>query len=104
MKSLITASDLVIASVTIGQSTQVVLVDVAGKKDISAEDLNANIYCVDDSGVVIWQVTAPPPKMGRDSFVSLRQTDKGLRADRFFGGEFAIDVSTGAATEVGWHK
>lgn len=104
MKSLINATDQIIANVPIGQSKQVVLVDAAGRKDISAEESNANIYCVDDRGVVVWQINAPSPKMERDSFVSLRQTDKGLRADRFFGAEFTIDVSTGAATEVGWHK
>jgi hypothetical protein len=104
VKSIINTADQIIAHVTVDQSTQVVLVDVAGRKDISQEESNANVYCIDAHGTVIWQINAPPPKMERDSFVSLRQTDKGLRADRFFGAEFMIDVSTGVATEVGWHK
>lgn len=104
MKSMINATDQIIVNVSIGQSKQVVLVDVAGRKDISPEESNANIYCIDDHGAVIWQITATPPKMERDSFVSLWRTDHGLRADRFFGAEFIIDASTGVATEVGWHK
>lgn len=58
MESLIKATDQIIANVPIGQSKQVVLVDVAGRKDISAEDSSANIYCVDERGVVIWQIDA----------------------------------------------
>lgn len=104
MKSMINTADQIIANVPIGQSKQVVLVDVSGRKDISPDESNANVYCIDSQGAVIWQITAAPPKMERDSFVSLRQTDKGLRADRFFGAEFTIDASTGVATEVGWHK
>jgi len=104
VKSKINATDQIIANVSIGQSKQVVLVDVAGRKDIPSEESNANVYCIDNRGTVIWQISAPPPKIERDSFVSLRQTDLGLCADRFFGAEFTIDVSSGVATEVGWHK
>ena len=104
MKSVINDTDRIIANVPIGQSKRIILLDVAGRRGISVEESNANIYCVDDRGAVIWQIDAPAPKMERDSFVSLWQTDKGLRADRFFGAEFTIDLSTGAATQVGWHK
>lgn len=96
--------DQIAAEIRIDESTRVVLLDVAGRKDIPVAESNANIYCIDDQGAVIWQISGPSPKMERDSFVSLRQTDEGLRADRFFGAEFVVDSSTGVATEVGWHK
>lgn len=100
----INTTEQIVAKISVGQSRQVVLVDVAGRKDISPEESNANIYCINDRGEVIWQINAPSPKMGRDSFVSLQQTPEGIRADRFFGGEFIVDALTGVASEVGWHK
>ena len=72
MKSLISAADQIIANVPVGKSKGVVLVDVAGRKDISPEESNANIYCIDTHGSVIWQVSATAPKMEWDSFVSFR--------------------------------
>lgn len=104
MKSMIDPTDQVIARIPVEQSRHIVLIDVAGRKDISPEESNSNIYCINERGEVIWQIKAPPPKMGRDSFVSLQHTSEGLRADRFFGAEFIVDVSTGVASEVGWHK
>lgn len=44
MKSLISAADQIIANVPVGKSKGVVFVDVAGRKDISPEESNANIY------------------------------------------------------------
>lgn len=104
MKTMINSAEQIIAKIPVGQSRQIVLIDVAGRKDISLEESNANVYCIDDRGEVIWQINAPPSNMGRDSFVSLRQTSEGLRADRFFGGEFIVDTLSGIASEVGWHK
>ena len=90
--------------VSLPGARQVVLVDVGGRKDVSVAEYNSNIYCLDDENNIVWQVSSPNPRMGRDSFVDIGFENGVLRANRFFGGEYVIDVSTGVAEESGWHK
>lgn len=98
---LATISDVVALS----NGHKVVLIEVAGRKDLPPSEHNRNIYCIDGSGNVIWQIRADGEIYERDSFVSLSGSEGGsLRADRFFGSEFILDPTSGVATRVGWHK
>jgi hypothetical protein len=90
--------------VVLPNSVEVVLVDVGGRRDIQPYEHNSNIYCVDKSGGIVWQVSAPVPLVERDSFVDVELDDGVLRASRFFGSEYIIDIATGVAQETGWHK
>lgn len=90
--------------VPITPEREVVLIGVGGRKDITDDEYNANIYCIDNEGNVIWQIDAPQSPHGRDSFVSVELKNGRLRADRFFGNEYSLDAATGIATETGWHK
>ena len=82
----------------------VVLLDVAGRNDMVVQEHSENVFCVRQDNEVIWKVSPSVSPHGKDSFVSIELTKEGIRADRFFGGEFLIDISTGVAREVGWHK
>lgn len=84
--------------------SQAVLIDVGGEKDILASEYNSNVYRIDAKNNVIWQVSVPSSKMGRDSFVDAEFENGVLRANRFFGGEYIVDIATGTAEESGWHK
>ncbi|HEY0860469.1 MAG TPA: hypothetical protein VGE19_06115 [Pseudoxanthomonas sp.] len=95
---------LIGAQIDLPGGSRVVLIDVGGRKDVSAEDHNCNVYRVNANGDISWKVMAPRPLMERDSFVDM-ELDKGLlRANRFFGSEYEIDLETGYAQEIGWHK
>jgi hypothetical protein len=95
---------LIGARIALPDESQVVLIDVGGRKDVSAEEHNFNIYRVDANGDIAWKVVAPKPLMERDSFVDMGLDDGVLRANRFFGSEYEIDLETGHAQETGWHK
>jgi hypothetical protein len=82
----------------------IVLIDVSGRKDLPVEQHCSNLFCVDGENEIIWQVTAPLSKHGRDSFISVDWLNGTLSATRFFGAEFVIDEINGNAEEVGWRK
>lgn len=91
--------------IPISPERRIVLLDVGGRKDLSATEHNENIYCITTDGEVVWQVQAPETMHERDSFISLSRNEKGqLCADRFFGNEFVLDPETGVAHHTGWHK
>ena len=98
MKNLITSK------INVGLERSVVLVDVGGRKDISDNEYNWNLYCIDDNQRVVWQVSGVPSKHNRDSFVAIYLEGNVLKADRFFGGEYKINIGDGVAEETGWHK
>lgn len=83
---------------------QVVLLEAPTDGSWPKADCFLNIYCIDSFGEIIWQIVAPEPKFDTDSFVSLLFEGGKLKASRFFGAEFNIDVKSGIAEEVGWHK
>ncbi len=82
----------------------VVLLDVSRKESISIEEHNENIFCIDPGKRIIWKVSAPASPHGKDSFVAIEFVNGTLRGERFFGAEYEIDLETGVAKEVGWHK
>lgn len=96
---------LVSASVDLPENRRVVLLDLGGRKDIPAKEHNANVYCIDPNGQILWQVEAVPTSLERDSFVWLeRREDGNIWVGRFFGNEYVLDTTNGNAQHAGWHK
>lgn len=83
---------------------RIVLLEAPTDGSWPQSECQSNIYCLDASGQVVWQVKAPASKFDTDSFVSIDLKGEKLTASRFFGTEFEIDLTTGVAEEVGWHK
>jgi len=90
--------------INLDQATSVVRVDVSEVQNISAEESNLNVYCVDASYNIIWRVNAPLSSYSNDFFVYIKCEGGILKAKRFDGDEFEIDEKTGIATLIGWHK
>ena len=78
--------------------------NVAGNKSISREENNKNIYCINSTNDVLWQIEPPETKFNTDSFVSIKLIDDELIAKRFSGFKYQIDMETGNAKVVGWDK
>lgn len=87
------------------EGKKIVLLDVLGLKDMSQEELNANIYCIDDSFDIIWQINPEPTKFEIDSFTSIKINEKKfIEAKRFSGFKYKIDLQNGKATIIEWDK
>lgn len=89
--------------IDLGSGKKVVRLDCSGEKNLSEDEHNFNVFCIDGGGGVIWRISSDVPAK-RDSFVSIEMDGEVLKADRFFGDEFEVDVFTGTAKKVGWHK
>ncbi len=90
-------------AVDLGAGKKVVRLDYSAEKHLSEDEHNFNVFCIDDENNVIWRITSDSSDR-RDSFVSIEMVEGILKADRFFGGEFEIDIQSGVAKKVGWHK
>ena len=100
-----TEQALITDSIELESGQRVVLLDVAGRRDMATDDVNRNIYCIAPSGQIIWQAGADGTIQGHDSFVSLRQHGDGsITARRFFGNEFLLDPASGELTHTEWSK
>jgi hypothetical protein len=96
---------LIIQSVDIEHERKIVLVDVSEIDGISKIEHNSNIYCVNKHWDVIWQVAvAEQPLAEKDCFVFIEIEGNLLKASRFFGSEFDVEIDSGLAIESGWHK
>lgn len=74
-------------------------------EELSADEVNRNLLCVDDEGTVHWQVKPPLPfQPSGDPFVHIDTEGSKLKATRFFGDVCDVDQSNGLATIVGWTK
>ena len=84
---------------------KIVLLDVLGVKNLSKQELNANIYCIDNDFNIIWQISVADTKFDIDSFTSIKKTEEGkIRTRRFSGFEYEIDPEIGKAKITGWNK
>lgn len=84
-------------------------IDVSHKSEgWSLNEISSNIYCIDDSNNIIWQVKelkTEIPFDGRDPFCYLAKTDDGeIMAVRFSGFRYKIDPDTGEAEQTGFSK
>jgi hypothetical protein len=71
----------------------------------SADEVNRNLFCVDDEEWVHWQIHAPPPSMpSGDPFVHIVTDGSKLTATRFSGDVCDIDTTNGNSVIVGWTK
>ena len=94
-------------TINLNNEKSIVKVNIMGDKDLSIEERVANIYCIDESHNILWQVreikTVPP--FLDDGFVYLGKNEKGeIMADRFSGFEYKINPETGEAEQIGFHK
>jgi hypothetical protein len=93
------------ASVDLQEGFRIVLLDTAGRRDIPLQEHNANVYCIDASAQIHWQIQAAASAFDRDSFVWMERRDDGnIWAGRFFGNEYIVDAATGKTQYVGWRK
>ena len=85
---------------------QALLLDYPAKgEELSPDEVNRNLLCVDGEERVHWQVQAPPPfQPSGDPFVLLEMAGETLIATRFFGHVCEVDTINGHATVVGWAK
>lgn len=90
--------------ITLSDGHRIVLLDAPTDGSWSTAECQENIYRLDGSDLVVWQVKAGTSKFSSDAFVSLSLTGGKLKASRFFGTDFEIDLATGEAAETGWSK
>jgi hypothetical protein len=90
--------------VDLSNGLKIVLIEAPTDGSWLEVDCYLNIYCIDIFDEIIWQIAAPVPKLSSDSFISFTLEGEVLKASRFFGGEFEVDIQTGVAKEIGWHK
>lgn len=85
---------------------KVVLIDTTAKDlaHIDNHSHNANIYCIDKSYNILWQVDSDSGLMERDAFVYMEKFENKLEANRFFGNKYSIDLKTGKSEHTGWNK
>lgn len=105
MKKLSLDQQEIIYHTIVINSNKIVLLDVLGIKKLSNEELNKNIYCVDDDFNIIWIIDPEKTKFDIDSFTSMKKaTDGKIHARRFSGFEYEINPNTGEAKMSGWNK
>lgn len=95
--------DSIDETINLGSGMKVVRLDYSGQNHLTEDEHNFNVFCVGADGSILWKISSDLPEK-RDSFVSIDFEDGTLTADRFFGGEYEVDMNTGVATKVGWHK
>ena len=85
---------------------QAILLNYPDKgQERSSDEVNRNLFCVDDQDRVHWQVHAPPPfQPSGDPFVGIMTDGPKLTATRFFGDICDVNTSNGDAVIVGWTK
>jgi hypothetical protein len=71
-----------------------------------SKELNYNIYCVNDNFEIIWEIqTGEEIFDNPDPFVYLIINENGeYQASKYFGFEYILDIETGKAKMIGWHK
>lgn len=85
----------------------IVRISIPSETTFSEIDTNSNIYMISSDNKIIWQIEADKGNvapMKIDPFVSLKLKDNVLKAQRFSGNEYQIDITTGKATQVDWNK
>lgn len=94
----------ILKSVDISGSLKVVVLNNYGLGDLPESEYSNNLYCVEDDGVIVWQVDAPKSKHGSDAFTYAKISDGKLIAKKESGTKYVVDEKTGVAIEVGFEK
>lgn len=99
---------LIEKKIQISNEIFIALIDTTTDKGLQKLIGCRNIYCINNDNEVLWQVDISKKKEKQqldDTFVYIKINEKGeLQADTFFGFEYLIDMKTGVAEQVGWHK
>lgn len=74
--------------ISIDSFRSIVILNVGGDKTLPQDEHNKNIYCIDDSYNIIWQIDAPSTGFERDSFVYMGLVGSQLTARNFSGFEY----------------
>lgn len=85
----------------------IVRISIPNETTFSEYDANSNIYMISSENEIIWQIRADKGNIAPlkiDPFVSLKFKDNILKAQRFSGNEYLINITTGKATQVDWNK
>lgn len=85
----------------------IVLIDTTEDADIHKKYGMKNIFCINSSNEIIWQISVGNSDKShlKDTFMYMELgTEGGINADTFFGMEYYVDIKTGKAIRVGWHK
>jgi hypothetical protein len=73
--------------------------------ELSPDEVNRNVVCVDEQGNVVWRVKPPTPfQPSGDPYVTLEFDGTVLKASRFFGDICEVSQTDGLATKIGWTK
>lgn len=94
-------------TIAIGGNKSIVMLDLGGDAKITLNEKNSNIYCIHSGYRIICQVIEKKTKVpfDNDLFVFLEQAKDGkILADRFSGFEYQINLDTGEAIQIGFHK
>ncbi len=90
--------------IDLGGGLSVVNIDVSKEYNLSQEENNLNVYCIDADFNIVWRIDATLSHFPDDYFVSLKREGGILKARRYDGFEFEVDEKTGVAKTTGWHK
>ena len=99
--------DNVIRRIPLSKDKYIVLVDTTENPAIQKKYNMKNIFCVNSFNEIIWQVSIKEENKiaMQDTFMYVElASDGSLKADTFFGIEYSIDIDSGNAIRVGWHK
>ena len=93
--------------VELDNDDQIVLIDVSEDKYMPSPESNFNIYRVTKEYEIIWQIKEvnTKPIDDADMFVYVGMNNNGeIIADRYSGYEYKINLDTGEAIRIGFHK
>lgn len=90
----------ILQEVRLDDGTSVVVRDVLGDKQLPADEANRNVYRVDRTGAVIWQVRVEPGIYEVSPFTGLQLEADTLKAYRWDGVEYVLDRETGEAVPM----
>ena len=93
-------------TINLDANLKIVLIDTTATDLVNLNEHlhNANIYCIDNNHKIIWQVDSDSGLRQKDSFVFIEKLENELKARRFFGTEYLIDLNTGKSKKTGWNK
>lgn len=96
--------ELIYQTISLNGKKIVLLLDENGLRKVSIVDLNANIFCIDDSFEIIWRINAEPTKFKQDPFTSIKSENGEIQTKRFSGFKYKINIETGEAEIISWDK
>jgi hypothetical protein len=90
----------------IGINKYIVMLNVMGRKDFEPTEKNHNVYCINENFEIIWEIQPDEgPFAEIDPFVYMKINEQGEYVSFSYSGfEYKIDIETGHAKIIAWHK